>query len=149
MKKIFNPRAIVICVLLCLAAASLRAQKKPPQKFNDAIKRSETAAELITRLAPLTQNEIPRALIDKAEAVGVFPCNIIAYSYRKDGLTGRDVTGGGFFFRGIFLGPDKNIHENLYGMEGPDVLAGNNIPSTSVPTGIMAFPQALQKYYRR
>ncbi len=241
--KIFELRAIVICALLCLTAASLRAQKKPSQKFNDAIKRSKTAAEWIDKLAQLRQNGIPNELIDKAEAIGVFPCtktdllfehavtcrgvisrhfpegwglpayyrvvgggfgrpdpalndatavillfmdkdaiawlnkaisledekaavagplgamtdehkanlskvHIIAYSFRKNGLLGRDLTGGGVF-RGIFLGQDKSIHENLYGIRGPEVLAGNNIPSTSLPIGITAFQQALQKYYSR
>lgn len=72
--KIVKEHAFVICILLALSAASLPAQKPAPQKFNDAIKRSEAAAELIGKLAQLSQNGIPKELIDKAEAIGVFPC---------------------------------------------------------------------------
>lgn len=68
-----------ICLPLLLAMSVLNpiqslAQKRAPQKFNDAIKRSESAAEVIGRVAQLSQNGIPRELIDKVEAVGVFPC---------------------------------------------------------------------------
>ena len=68
-----------ICLPLLLAMSVLNpiqslAQKRAPQKFNDAIKRSESAAEVIGRVAQLSQNGIARELIDKAEAVGVFPC---------------------------------------------------------------------------
>ena len=236
-------RTILTCVLMGLSAAPLAAQKKTPQKFNDAIKRSEGASELIIKLAQLPQNGIPKELVDKAEAIGVFPCkktdlliehavicpgvisrrlpdgwslpayyrfggggfgrpdqalrdsgamillfmdknsigwlekgillknekaaaagslgtmnveqkerlrnaHIIAYSYRKDVLVGRDLKESGFL-RGIALGQDRHLNENLYGIKGHEVLAGKNISSTSLPTGITAFQQALKKYYNR
>jgi lipid-binding SYLF domain-containing protein len=67
-----------IPVLLALTIVTLappsQAQKHARQKFNDAIKRSESGAEVISKLAQLSQNGIPKELIDKAEAIGVFPC---------------------------------------------------------------------------
>lgn len=67
-----------ILVLLALTIVTLaqtsRAQKHAPQGFNDAIKRSEAGAEVISKLAQLSQDSIPKELIDKAEAIGVFPC---------------------------------------------------------------------------
>ncbi len=240
--KIVKEHAFVICILLALSAASLPAQKPAPQKFNDAIKRSEAAAELIGKLAQLSQNGIPKELIDKAEAIGVFPCRktdlliehavlcpgaisrhvqtgwtlpafyrfggggfgrpdpaladssamillfmdnesvswldkpiqldgekaavagpvgpmtveqkahlmnaqIIAYSYRKNGLLGRDLTGG--FLKAIGLNQDNHINQGLYHMRGREVLAGKEISSNLLPAGISVFQQALQKYYSR
>jgi len=68
-------RILTLLVLTTLALApTSRAQKHAPKKFNDAIKRSESGAEVIRGLAELSQNSIPKELIDKAEAIGVFPC---------------------------------------------------------------------------
>jgi len=221
---------------------TLRAQKQTPQKFNDAIERSESGAEVIRKLAQLQQNGVSKELIDKAEALGVFSCkktdllvehgiicpgvisrhlqsgwtlpafykfagggfgrpdpalshsaamillfmdreslewlskammlkdekqaqagalgsitkeqkaelsnaHIIAYADRKDGLSGENLTGG--FWKGIALNQDNHINQGLYSMKGHEVLSGKAIPSASIPSGISAFQQALQKYYSR
>ena len=47
------------------------AQK--PNKFPDAIERSEDAARIVSMLALLPDSGFPKELVDKAEAVGVFP----------------------------------------------------------------------------
>ena len=59
-----------------LALLNLQAQK-PPQKFNDAIKKSEQAAEIVAKLAGLSDKGISTQLIDASEAIGIFPCHKI------------------------------------------------------------------------
>ena len=44
-----------------------------PNKFPDAIQRSEDAARIIAILATLPDSGFPKELVDKAEAIGVFP----------------------------------------------------------------------------
>ncbi len=50
---------------------STLAQK--PNKFEDAIERSTDAARIVTLLAVLPEGDLPKELLDKAEAIGVFP----------------------------------------------------------------------------
>lgn len=237
--KIVNAYAVAVCILLALCAVSSPA-KPTPQKFNDAIKRSEAGAEVITRLAQLSQNGIPKELIDKAEAIGVFPCkktdlliehavicagaisrhlqtgwtqpafykfagggfgrpdqalgnsatiillfmdslsidwlreilrfagekeakagplgsitsdqrselakaHIITYADRKGELTARDLRESSA--RAIGLNQDNHLNQQLYGMKGHEVLAGKKIDPASLPNGIAAFRDVLQKYY--
>jgi lipid-binding SYLF domain-containing protein len=235
---------ILIFVALTMQALTLasQAQKQAPQKFNDAIKRSESAAEVITKLAQLSQNNIPKELVDKAEAIGVFPCkktdlliehavlcpgvisrhlqngwsspafyrfggggfgrpdpalrqsaamillfmdkesvewldkaialkgekqaqagpvgsitkeqrielanaHILAYADGKDGLRGQNLRSGSW--KAIGLGQDNNINQGLYGIKGREILAGKVISAASIPSGISAFQQALERYYSR
>jgi lipid-binding SYLF domain-containing protein len=59
-----------VCGLsLALSPPSASAQKKFPK----AIERSETAAKIVELLAVLPDTGLPREVIDRAEAVGVFP----------------------------------------------------------------------------
>ena len=58
-----------LCALLLLCAPVV-AQKK---KFNDAVERSKDAGRIIELLALVPEGDLPRELIDRAEAVGVFP----------------------------------------------------------------------------
>lgn len=48
-------------------------QQPDPKKFQYAVTRSADAAKIITLLAVLPESELPKELMDKAEAVGVFP----------------------------------------------------------------------------
>jgi len=233
---------ILSLTILILSATSL-AQRTTPPKFNDAVKRSQAGADVVTRLAELSDNGIPKDLIDKAEAIGVFPCkktdllfehavicpgvmsrhlqggwsapafyrfgagglgrpdsalsetsvmilifmdkqsvdwlskslllkkekqaragilgpltreqivelannaHIIAYSIRKAGLRGENLSSG--FWKGVGLGEDNNINKALYGIKGVEVLLGKEITSKSVPAEIFSFQQTLQKHYSR
>lgn len=66
-------QAVIITVCwLCLIL--LLFIKAPAQnKFTDAIERSEHAGKIIELLAVAPDSGLPKELIDKAEAVGVFP----------------------------------------------------------------------------
>jgi lipid-binding SYLF domain-containing protein len=237
--KIIRAHAVAVCILLALSTASSPAQSVS-QKFNDAIKRSDAGAEVVTRLAQLSQSGIPKELIDKAEAAGVFPCkktdlliehavicagaisrhlqtgwtqpafyrfagggfgrpdqalgdsatiillfmdsesidwlrevlrftgekeakagplgsitseqrlglakaHIITYADRKGELTARDLRESSA--KAIALNQDNHLNQQLYGMKGHEVLAGKKVGPTSLPDGIAAFRDALQKYY--
>jgi len=65
-------KSILMCILL--GVTTPWTQKAQGQKFNDAIKRSKEGAELISDVAKLPDKAIPKELITRAEAIGVFPC---------------------------------------------------------------------------
>jgi len=124
MTRVIKENAMRVLIFFALAMTALtpplRAQK--PQKFNDAIKRSETTAEVITKLAELPQNSIPRELVDKAEAIGVFPCKktdlLIEHAVICPGVISRHLQNGWSlpaFYRfggGGFGRPDPALRES-------------------------------------
>ena len=57
--------------VLILNSVATRAQK--PNKFEDAQERSKDAAKIITLLGVLPDSELPKELVEKAHAIGVFP----------------------------------------------------------------------------
>jgi lipid-binding SYLF domain-containing protein len=57
--------------LLTVFCCAVSAQK--PNKFEDAQKRSEDAARIVTLLGVLPESDLPRELTDRAQAIGVFP----------------------------------------------------------------------------
>lgn len=61
--------ARALCALLLLFTAA-NAQKK---KFNDAIERSGSAGRIVELLTLVPEGDLPKELVDRAEAVGVFP----------------------------------------------------------------------------
>lgn len=71
------PFSFAIAVGLLLHATyyadHTRAQKADPVKFRHAVLRSEDAGRIIAMIALLPDMTIPKELMDKAEAVGVFP----------------------------------------------------------------------------
>lgn len=70
---------------------------------------------------------------------------ILAYSYYNGRLNGNALGKG--FFSNFGLNPDNNINRPLYGMKGREVLAGKKVNTASLPAGITAFQEALEKYY--
>jgi len=70
-------RRILFLTIVIASAASATGQKIAGGKFNDAIKRSEGSAEMISTVAQLSQNGIPKNLMEQAAAIGVFPCKKI------------------------------------------------------------------------
>ncbi len=100
-------------------AASVSAQSTDPQRFNDAIKRSEAAAEVVTKLSRPSPNGIPKELINKSEAIGVFFCKktdlIIEHAVVCPGVISRHLPTGWSlpaFFRfgaGVLGRPDSAI----------------------------------------
>ena len=67
--------ALALSLLLQLTPASFsRTPQKPdPKKFQHAIGRSTDAARILNLLAVAPDNGIPKEILDRAEAIGVFP----------------------------------------------------------------------------
>jgi lipid-binding SYLF domain-containing protein len=70
---------------------------------------------------------------------------ILAYAYYNGSLKGVDF--GKSFWKSFGLNPDNKINKPLYGMKGREVLAGKKVETGSLPAGISAFQEALQKHY--
>jgi lipid-binding SYLF domain-containing protein len=70
---------------------------------------------------------------------------ILAYAYSNGKLNGTAL--GNSFWQKFGLNPDNNINKPVYGMKGREVLAGKRVETASIPVGIPAFQQALEKYH--
>lgn len=68
---------------------------------------------------------------------------IIAYTYYNGKLNGSRIDPD--FFKDFILDQDNNINLPLYGGKGHEVLTGKKIDSASIPPGVPAFQEALQK----
>lgn len=246
MKKIrFQLGVLSIIVMACAPAfgqkADVSAQKRTEKKFAHAVERSGDAGRIISLLALLPESGFPKELLDRAEAVGVFPkieketalfmhasqgygvicarqadgwsvpafygfagggfgkpfakgevnslillfmtkdavagfekggvplqgakkavagpvgaitdeqrkelegAQILAYFYYNGKLDGKALGKGAFSNFG--LNPDNNINKPLYGMKGREVLAGKKVDTASLPSGLLAFQEALQKHH--
>ena len=64
---------ITIVAAISLTSFATANQKPDPQKFQHAIIRSADAGRILSLLAAASDNGIPKELIDRAEAIGVFP----------------------------------------------------------------------------
>jgi lipid-binding SYLF domain-containing protein len=70
---------------------------------------------------------------------------VFAYTYYNGKLNGNRVDPD--FFKEFILDQDNNINIPLYNGKGHEVLAGKKIDSASLPPGLAAFQEALQKYW--
>ncbi len=86
-------------------------------------------------LEPLTDEQ--RAQMESAE--------ILAYAYFNGKLKGTAF--GTKFWKNFLLNPDNKINTPLYGMKGREVLSGKQVERVSLPAGILAYQEALQKYF--
>jgi SH3 domain-containing YSC84-like protein 1 len=83
--------ALCIVTALCLTGATAQAQsKKTTKKINEATARSQKAAKVFTEIMAAPDKAIPKDLIDKAEAVAVFP-NVIKAGFIIGGRGGSGV----------------------------------------------------------
>ena len=85
----------------------------------------------------------PVGMITDEQRKGLDGANLLAYIYYNGKLTGTS------YGKRFALNPDNKINTPLYGMKGREVLSGKQIDSASLPEGITAFQDALQKYYPR
>ena len=63
--------AVVVAILLAISADSALAQKK--SRTEDAARHASTAAKTFTEIMNVRDKAIPKELLDKAEAIAVFP----------------------------------------------------------------------------
>jgi len=85
----------------------------------------------------------PVGTITDAQRKEIENAQLIAYVYYNGKLVGTS------YGKKFGLNPDNKINLPLYGLKGREVLAGNKTDPASLPAGISAFQEALQKYYRR
>src|SRR3982751_6653912 len=92
-------RQIITCALgLLLLSSMASAQNKQAKKIKEAKERSRKAARVFTEIMAAPDKAIPHDLLNKAEAVAVFP-NVIKAGFIVGGRGGsgvisRRVTGG-------------------------------------------------------
>jgi SH3 domain-containing YSC84-like protein 1 len=83
--------ALTVALALCLAEAAATAQsRKQAKKISQATQRSQRAAKVFTEIMAAPDKAIPKDLLDKAEAVAVFP-NVIKAGFIIGGRGGSGV----------------------------------------------------------
>ena len=92
MKNLFRQVSnYALCLMLLLGVVSVAtAQSKSVRKINDATEQSRKAAKVFTEIMAAPDKAIPHDLLDKAEAVAVFP-NVIKAGFIVGGRGGRGV----------------------------------------------------------
>jgi lipid-binding SYLF domain-containing protein len=92
MKNLFRQVSnYALCLMLSLGVVSVAtAQSKSVKKTNDATEQSRKAAKVFTEIMAAPDKAIPHDLLDKAEAVAVFP-NVIKAGFIVGGRGGRGV----------------------------------------------------------
>jgi lipid-binding SYLF domain-containing protein len=87
-----------VIVALCLSFASMApAQSKNAKKLADATKNAQEASDTFTEIMNVPDKGIPRDLLDKAEAIGVFEvvkAGFIVGGRSGHGVISRRVKGG-------------------------------------------------------
>jgi lipid-binding SYLF domain-containing protein len=81
---------LLVLTALCLAAPVAAQSKKSTKKINEATERSQRAAKVFTEIMAAPDKSVPKDLLDKAEAVAVFP-NVIKAGFIVGGRGGSGV----------------------------------------------------------
>ncbi len=81
---------LTLALVCCLSAATTHAQTKNAKKIREATRRAQKAAETFTEIMNTPDKAIPKDLLDKAEAVAVFP-NVIKAGFIFGGRGGQGV----------------------------------------------------------
>src|SRR5438094_348448 len=82
--------ATIALVLLASAAAESRSQSKNAKALTDATRQSQKASDVFTEIMNVADKAIPQSLLDKAEAIAVFP-GVIKAGFIIGGRGGRGV----------------------------------------------------------
>src|SRR5216110_1241097 len=92
MKRAFEfSRALVGAIIsLAIFAGAAHAQKTNPKKIAEASRDAQKAADAFTEIMNVPERGIPQSLLDKAEAIAVFP-NVIKAGFIVGGRGGHGV----------------------------------------------------------
>jgi lipid-binding SYLF domain-containing protein len=90
---------IFLSLLLSIGASTIaQGQSKNAKKIAEATKEAQKAAQVFTEIMNISDRAIPRNLLDKAEAVAVFPgvlkAGFIVGGRAGDGVISRRIKGG-------------------------------------------------------
>jgi SH3 domain-containing YSC84-like protein 1 len=80
----------VIAILLLTAAGGARSQNRDAKKLSEAAKEAQKAADAFTEIMNVREKAIPQGLLDKAEAIAVFP-DVIKAGFIVGGRGGHGV----------------------------------------------------------
>ena len=83
-------RATFTLAVLCLSAAAAFAQKTDPKKTAESTRHAQEAADAFTEIMNVADRAIPQSLLDRAEAIAVFP-NMIKAGFIVGGRGGHGV----------------------------------------------------------
>jgi lipid-binding SYLF domain-containing protein len=90
MRDSFQKRLLSVfgmALLLCVSTTFVKAQNK---RFRDAARHSQAAADVFTAIMGVREKGIPRDLLDKAEAIMVFP-GVVKAAFGIGGQGGQGV----------------------------------------------------------
>jgi lipid-binding SYLF domain-containing protein len=79
-----------LSLVLLLSAGVATAQSKDAKRINEATSQSQKAAKVFTQIMNVPEKAIPQDLIDRAEAIAVFP-DVIKAGFIVGGRGGRGV----------------------------------------------------------
>ena len=82
--------ALCAVMMLCVSGTEIAQNKKTAKKIAQATERSQKAARVFTEIMAAPDKAIPKDLLDKAEAVAVFP-NVIKAGFIVGGRGGNGV----------------------------------------------------------
>ncbi|HKQ99083.1 MAG TPA: lipid-binding SYLF domain-containing protein [Pyrinomonadaceae bacterium] len=80
---------LVLTLALCLAAASVSAQKSS-KRMDDAARHASRAARVFDEIMSVREQRIPKNLLDRAEAIAVFP-GVVKAAFIVGGRGGQGV----------------------------------------------------------
>ena len=83
-------RAIITLAVLCLTATGAFGQKTDPKRAAESAKHAQQAADAFTEIMNVADRAIPQGLLDRAEAIAVFP-NMIKAGFIVGGRGGHGV----------------------------------------------------------
>jgi len=95
--------------------------------------KSDRAARL-GPVGPLTEEQ-------RKDLAGV---QILVYTYYNGRVNANNIDPD--FFKDFIIDQDNNVNKPLYGAKGHEILTGKKVDQASLPAGISAFQEALQKY---
>jgi len=91
MRLVFQRAGLnVLCLALLIPAVSINANAQKKSRMQDAARHSREAAEVFTEIMNIREKSIPKELLDKAEAIAVFP-GVIRAAFVFGGRGGQGV----------------------------------------------------------
>src|SRR5437870_4372969 len=134
---LFTSISAIVLLSVFTNASSQTDRERSARKAREAADQSAKAARVFDQIMATREKSIPQDLLDRAEAVAVFPGVIKAAC-------------AGLELKGVVIKPDNDDTTQVYGMTARDILTGaNKIAMDKMPVGVRVFPQTLARYSRR
>jgi lipid-binding SYLF domain-containing protein len=123
---VLRPFSSILVLLLSYSAISIPAQKIEADQLKKAIQRSESAANILSGIVNVSNKGIPIELIEKAEAIAVFPHVVKAKLLLEQLTIGYGVISrrlpGGWSQPAFYSLRGAGIELNIVGGESADIV---------------------------